>query len=217
MLSRITRIACPSASISSTSAAPRDSASSPTAPEPAYRSSTAAPRSVPRIEVTVPNSPSLARSLVGLVPWPAGTASLLPPAAPAMIRVMWPLASGLLQVFRLLLLQQRADRGSQPPVAGQRRVGVDQFRGGAAGQADQLLVGQQGQQLQARLAPRLGRAEHVTFPALLEIEPGQREPVKRRGDRVQPLPGLAACLGLGDQQAQALVAAPADPPSQLVQ
>src|SRR5215467_6022731 len=72
-------------SISRTSPAPRDSASSPTAPEPAYKSSTAASSSVPSAASTAENRPSLARSLVGLVARPPGTARRRPPAAPAMI------------------------------------------------------------------------------------------------------------------------------------
>ena len=50
--------------------------------------------------------------------------------------------------------------------------------------------------------PGLGGAEHVALAALLEVEPGQLEPVGGRGDRVQPLPGRGAGCGLGDQQAQ---------------
>src|SRR5580700_337581 len=73
-------------STSSTRDAPRDSASRPTAPDPAYRSSTRVPVSGPTIEVTVPNRPSLARSLVGRVARPSGTASRRPPASPAMTR-----------------------------------------------------------------------------------------------------------------------------------
>ena len=73
MLARITRAAAGSDSTNTTGAAPRDSASRPTAPDPAYRSSTPAPVSGPCTAVTVANSPSRARSLVGRV--------LVPPAA----------------------------------------------------------------------------------------------------------------------------------------
>src|SRR5579862_421680 len=66
-------------STSRTWPAPRDRASRPTAPEPAYRSRTRAPASGPTIEEMVANSPSLARSLVGLVSRPPGTASRRPP------------------------------------------------------------------------------------------------------------------------------------------
>src|ERR1035441_2317927 len=88
MLSRITAAARTWDSTSRASAAPRDSASSPTAPEPAYRSRTAAPASVPRIASVVANSPSRARSLVGRVELPGGTASRRPRAQPARILVM---------------------------------------------------------------------------------------------------------------------------------
>ncbi|GIH92417.1 hypothetical protein Psi01_30470 [Planobispora siamensis] len=70
--------------------APRDSASSPTAPDPAYRSSTRAPSSEPSSDPTVEKIASLARSLVGRVRFPGGTASRLPPAIPAMTRLTPP-------------------------------------------------------------------------------------------------------------------------------
>jgi len=70
-----------------TSAAPRDSASRPTAPDPAYRSSTDVPSRLPSMASTAANRPSLARSLVGLVERPDGTARRRPPASPAMILV----------------------------------------------------------------------------------------------------------------------------------
>src|SRR5580692_4517023 len=170
MLPRMTRAVRPSDSTSSTSGAPRDSASRPTAPEPAYRSSTRASARGPHIDKMVPNSPSRARSDVGRVPRPAGTDSRLPPAVPAMMRVTG--GSGLLEILGLLPVEQHADRGGQRGLPGQRRVGRDQVRGLAAGLADQLLVGEQGEQLQARPAAGLGGAEHVALPALLEIEPG---------------------------------------------
>src|SRR5580698_7471629 len=86
MFSLMTRAARASDSTSRTCSAPRDRASRPTAPEPAYRSSTRAPASVPTIDVTVANRPSLARSLVGLVWRPLGTVSRRPPASPAITR-----------------------------------------------------------------------------------------------------------------------------------
>src|SRR5258708_24924187 len=70
-----------------TSAAPRDSASRPTAPDPAYRSSADVPSRLPSMASTAANRPSLARSLVGLVERPDGTARRRPPASPAMLLV----------------------------------------------------------------------------------------------------------------------------------
>src|SRR5215813_10609231 len=102
----------------STSAAPRDSASRPTAPEPAYRSSTAVRSRLPSIATTAANRPSLARSLVGLVARPDGTARRRPPASPAMILVT---PSGLLQVLGALGVKERRDGGSQDRLAGQDR------------------------------------------------------------------------------------------------
>src|SRR5215467_8366463 len=113
-LARMTRAARGSDSTNTTRTAPRDSASRPIAPEPANRSRTLAPGSGPRIAVTVANSPSLARSLVGRVAIPVGAASRRPPAIPAMIRitVRFPrgTASCLLEELGLLLVEQRADR-----------------------------------------------------------------------------------------------------------
>ncbi len=86
MFSLITRVARAPCSTSSTCPAPRDRASRPTAPDPAYRSRTRAPASEPRIDTIVANRPSLARSLVGLVSRPSGTASRRPPASPAITR-----------------------------------------------------------------------------------------------------------------------------------
>ena len=86
MFSLITRVARAPCSTSSTCSAPRDKASKPTAPEPAYKSRTRAPASGPTIDEIVANRPSLARSLVGLVSRPSGTASRRPPASPAITR-----------------------------------------------------------------------------------------------------------------------------------
>src|SRR6185437_1634320 len=86
MFSLITRVARDPCSTSSTWSAPRDRASRPTAPDPAYRSRTRAPASEPSIDMIVENRPSLARSLVGLVSRPSGTASRRPPASPAITR-----------------------------------------------------------------------------------------------------------------------------------
>ena len=76
---------------------------------------------------------------------------------------------------------------------------------------------QHAEQLQALLAPRLGGAEHIALPALLQVDLGEPEAVQRRGHVGQPLPGFAPLGRLGDQQAQPRFGAPADPAAQLVQ
>ncbi len=87
MFARMTRTAASSDSTIRAAAAPRLSASRPTAPDPAYRSRTRVAARVPVNDSSVENKPSRARSAVGRVPRPAGTASRRPRAAPAMIRV----------------------------------------------------------------------------------------------------------------------------------
>ena len=69
------RAARGSDSTSSACAAPRLSASSPTAPDPAYRSSTRRPAQAPSSDSRVENRASRARSEVGRVPSPGGTAA----------------------------------------------------------------------------------------------------------------------------------------------
>src|SRR5262245_27156525 len=161
---------------------------------------------------TAANRPSLARSLVGLVARPDGTASRRPPAIPAMILVT---PSGLLQVFGALGVKQRRDGGSQGRLAGQCGVSADEFLRLVPGLADQLLVPQQREQLEARPPTCLRGTEDVSLPALLKIEPGQREAILGRCHGVEPLPRWAGCR-LGDQQAQPWMAASADPAAQLM-
>src|SRR5579875_565404 len=175
MLARMTRAARGSASMSSARAAPRDSASRPTAPDPAYRSSTRAPLREPRTEVTAAKSPSLARSLVGRVRWPAGTASRRPRACPAMTRVMAPVCppsgSGLVEELGPPVAEQVADRRRERGIT--RQPGVLPHDDGRllARLPDQVLVAEQAQQLQAGPAACLRGAEHVALPPLLEVEP----------------------------------------------
>src|SRR5690348_7207006 len=148
MLARITLADAGSDSTSTTRVAPRDSASRPMAPDPAYRSSTPAPVSGPCIAVTVANTPSRARSLVGRVLVPPGTASRRPLAAPAMIRVTPPRtrASRLLQEAGLFLVQEGAHLGGQRRVARQVPVGIHEAGGLLAGRHDQVPVVQHAEQ-----------------------------------------------------------------------
>ena len=142
------------------------------------------------------NRPSLARSLVGLVVarrrrQPA--AACLPGDARQWVAArggMLPAQAFSRNVARSASIRARTAVG-QARLACQRRVGVDQRGRLLPGLADQVLVVQQPQQLQAGLAASLGGAEHVALPALLQVDPGQREPVKRAGHRVQPLAGRA--------------------------
>ena len=109
--------------------------------------------------MTEANRPSLVRSLVGLVERPPGTASLRPPASPAMILVTAVprpgrqdssersrvTSSGLLKEFGSLGVEQGADRGCQGGLPGQRGVGADKLGGFLPGGANQLLVSEQPQ------------------------------------------------------------------------
>ena len=115
-LRRSTAAARRSLSTSSTCAAPRDSASSPSAPEPAHRSSTAVPSS-PGSCASAENSASRTRSDVGRVP-DGGTASRRPPAAPATIRVTAALCPPRLAVPRSAAVATPAPAaGRRPPPA----------------------------------------------------------------------------------------------------
>src|SRR5262249_23226006 len=136
-------------STSTTRPALCESASRPIAPDPVYRSSTPALVSGPCTVVTVANSPSRARSLVGRVLVPPGTASRRPLAVPAMIRVTLPraLVSRLLQEAGLLLVKQGGHLGGQRWVARQIRVGVHEAGGLLAGRHDQIPVAQHAEQL----------------------------------------------------------------------
>src|ERR1039457_2681406 len=234
MFSLITRAARAPYSTSSTCSAPRDRASRPTAPDPAYRSSTRFPASEPAMEATVANKPSLARSLVGRVSRPFGTASRRPPRrrsrvpppkcarpGPSRGRVLdheglYPFPGGkslrsagateaavtlgLVQVFGLDA-EEFLDRLAQRRVPGQVRVGRDDRAGLLPGPPDQVLVGQQPEQPQAGLPAGLRGPEHVAFPALLQVEPGQLEPVEGGRDRLEPLPRRAGRRRLAHQQA----------------
>ena len=71
-----------------------------------------------------------------------------------------------------------------------------------------FLVAQQRQQLELRAASGLRRAQDVALAALLDVEAGQREPVGRGRDGVDPLAGRRAGRHLGDQQADARRAPP---------
>ncbi len=201
-------------SISSTSAAPRDSASRPTAPDPAYRSSTAAPCRLPSIASTAANRPSLVRSLVGLVDRPPGTARRRPPAVPAMILVT---RSGLFQVLGALRVEQRRDRGGQRRLPRQGGIGPDQFL--------RLLPGLRrsgprpcSSVSSFRLDRRPAWAAPSTSPSLRcsRSSLDKRESVLGRCDRVEPFPRRAV-RRLGHQQAHTRMTAPADPAAQLVQ
>src|SRR5580704_12941124 len=117
----ITAAARASDSTSSTRAAPRDSASSPTAPDPAYRSSTRRFLRSPNSETSEEKSPSRARSLVGRVPCPDGTRSLRPPAFPAMTRVTGPVCHlGLVEELGAAVAEEVVDRLLERLVGGQR-------------------------------------------------------------------------------------------------
>ena len=172
-------------STSSASAAPRDSASSPTAPEPANRSSEPRPSSSVSV-ASVVNSASRTRSEVGRVSRPDGAASRRPPYRPATIAQRHPFS----RYSGALLVDQRGDRGRAArgagPARGRRRPAP---AASARASRDQLAVAQQGQQPQVRAAAGLRRAEHVALAALLQVELGQLEPVQGGGDRVQPRPG----------------------------
>ena len=124
--------------------------------------------------------------------------------------------SGLIDKLGPLRTEQIADRGRKAPVAGQLRVPGHDGGGLLTGLPDQRFVGEQAEQLEAGPAAGLCRAQHVALPALLQIQTGQAEAVASRGDRIQPLAGRTARLGLGDQQAQAFGGAPAHPAAQLV-
>ena len=100
---------------------------------------------------------------------------------------------------------------------GQLRIPGHDRGGLFPGLPDQLLVGEQAEQLEAGAAASLRGAQDVSLPALLQVEARQAEPVHGGRDRVQPFAGRAARLGLGDEQAQALGRAPADPAAELVQ
>src|SRR5690349_7473986 len=151
--SRTVRTARASASTSRTCPAPRDRASRPTAPEPAYRSRTRSPSSgPPSRDCQVEKRPSRARSEVGRVPCPGGTARRRPPAAPAITRVMssvlvgvcWSVAdpslSALLQVLLPFLVQQGVQRRAQGGQVRQVRVGGHHRRRLLPRLGDDLLV-----------------------------------------------------------------------------
>jgi hypothetical protein len=82
-LARITATAGAACSTSTADPAPRDMASIPSAPVPANRSSTRAPSTR---SPSIPNSPSLTRSLLGRVPAPGTVRSLRPPRRPPTTR-----------------------------------------------------------------------------------------------------------------------------------
>ena len=99
---------------------------------------------------------------------------------------------------------------------GQLGVVRDEGERVLAGGLDDVLVLEDVEELELRAPAVLRRAEDVALPPLREVEPGQLEAVGGRGDRVQPgrrRLGVAA----RDEEAEAGVAAPADPPAQLVQ
>src|SRR5580704_22867 len=86
--------------------------------------------------------------------------------------------SGLVEEFGPLRAEQVGDGLGQRLVPGQVRVILDHGRGLLPGLTDQVLVGQQAEQLEAGTPAGLGRPEHVAFPALLQVEPGQAESVQ---------------------------------------
>ena len=124
---------------------------------------------------------------------------------------------GLVEELGAAVAEEVVDRLLERLVGGQRRVGGHQGGRLLAGRGDQVLVGEQAQQLEAAAAACLGRAEHVALAALLQVEPGELEAVAGLRHGVKPLTRRAVRRGLGHQQAQARVAAPAHPAAQLVE
>ena len=82
---------------------------------------------------------------------------------------------------------------------------------------DDVLVADHAEQAQARPAPRLVGAQHVSLAPLLEVDSGQLEAVLAGCDRLQSLAGGRPSGHVRDQQADARGCAAPDPPAQLVQ
>ena len=78
------------------------------------------------------------------------------------------------------------------------------------------VVGQRQQPQSDRLAG-LVAAQHISFPALLEVQIGKREPVHGLGDRAQPPAGRRSRRDPAGQQTQARMLAAADAAAQLMQ
>src|SRR5689334_24695135 len=96
-------------------------------------------------------------------------------------------------------------------------IGGDQVRGLRTCGDDEVLVAQQRQQAQLRPSTGLRRTQHVALATLFDVETGEFEPVRRRGDRIEPLTGRRRLGKVRDQQAQTWMPATADPAAQLVQ
>ena len=94
---------------------------------------------------------------------------------------------------------------------------MDQLRSGLPRHHDQLLVAEQRQQFEPGPATGLHCAEHIAFPAQLQVEAGELETIGGGGDRNEAFPGGGARRRVGHQQAQPRMLAAAHPAAQLVQ
>ena len=190
------RTAAAEESTNTASAAPRESASSPSAPEPAKRSST---RSAVDTRPSTENSASRTRSEVGRVREPAGATSRRPPKRPATI-----LTPGSARAPRR---RSVAQRGGEQHVLGLLELGVgldDPLRG--AREPPRAAPGR------ARLRPDWRVPMSSPSPAQAQVHLGEPEAVAVLGQRAQ----ARGLLG-PEEQAQRLVLAAADAPAQLVQ
>src|SRR5690606_27241247 len=182
--------AVPAAGFSSTNPPPRTfhepaCAALPTTPPPRALPPAREPASSSQRQPAAPPHPVRASRL----PLPYGAhRGAAPPVIGAPPRRPPPRAgpspSGLLQVLGLLVGQQAVDLGPQPRVRLQLGILRQQLGRLLAGRGDDLLVPQELEQLERRTLARLRRPQHVTLTPLLQVDPGQLEPVQRRGHRV---------------------------------